>query len=98
MGSHVALHNSLQIFIDRTHKTSICDQLVQRSSIVRHEFILAVLRWKCNSNSIFNIVVVRVFINNIQVFGVAMNMKKWVHVSLLSSYRLFRTAVNDNKN
>jgi hypothetical protein len=40
---------------------------------------------------------IRVVANNIKVFGVAVKMKIWAPVPLLSIYKLFRTALKDNK-
>jgi len=38
-----------------------------------------------------------VAVNNIRVFDVAMEMQLWVSFPLLSSYKIFFTAVNNNK-
>jgi hypothetical protein len=43
------------------------------------------------------IVAVGVAVNNIKVFNVAMEMQQWVTFALLSSYKIFRVAVNSNK-
>jgi len=51
-----------------------------------------------NATSLFLfIVVVGVAVNNIKVFFVAMEMQQWVTFALLSSYKIFRVAVTNNK-
>jgi hypothetical protein len=41
---------------------------------------------------LFIVVGVRVFVNNIEVFNVAMEIKQWVPFALLSSYKIFHAA------
>jgi hypothetical protein len=43
------------------------------------------------------VVNVDVILNNIKVFGVAMEMQKCVPLSLLSQYKTFHIVVNNNK-
>lgn len=38
-----------------------------------------------------------VAVKDIKVFGVAMEMQKWVHFVLLFSYKILHTTVNSNK-
>ena len=38
-----------------------------------------------------------VVVNNIKVFSVAMEMQQWITFAFLSSYKIFRVAVNNNK-
>ena len=45
----------------------------------------------------FIVVSVYVVLNNIKVFGIAMEMQKCVPLSLLSHYKTFRIVVNNNK-
>jgi hypothetical protein len=53
----------------------------------------------CHENATFFllIVAVGVAVNNIKVFSVAMAMQQWVNFALLSSYKIFRVAFNNNK-
>jgi hypothetical protein len=43
------------------------------------------------------IVAVGVTVNNVKVFTVVLEMQQWVTFALLSSYKIFRGAVNNNK-
>jgi hypothetical protein len=45
----------------------------------------------------FIVVSVDVVLNNIKVFGIAMEMQKRVPLSLLSHYKTFHIVVNNNK-
>jgi hypothetical protein len=46
---------------------------------------------------LFIVVSVDVAVNNIKVFNVATDTPQWAPFILLSSYKIFRTAVNNNK-
>jgi hypothetical protein len=48
-------------------------------------------------NSLFIVVSIKVDVNNINVFSVAMQMQQWVLFALLLCYQIFHTAVNSNK-
>jgi hypothetical protein len=48
-------------------------------------------------NFLFIFVGIDVAVNNIRVIGVAMEMQPWVSFPMLSSYKIFFTAVNNNK-
>ena len=43
------------------------------------------------------IVAVGVAVNNVKVFSFAMEMQQWVTFALLSNYKIFRVAVNNNR-
>jgi hypothetical protein len=43
------------------------------------------------------IVALSVTVNNIKVFSVAIEMQQWVTFALLTSYKIFRVALNSNK-
>ena len=45
----------------------------------------------------FIFVGIDVAVSNVRVFGVAMKMQLWVSFPVLSSYKIFFTAVNNNK-
>lgn len=54
----------------------------------------------CHENATFLllfIVAVGVAVNNVKVFSAAMEMQQWVTFALLSSYKIFRVAVNNNE-
>jgi len=46
---------------------------------------------------LFVFVGIDVAVNNIRVFGVAMEMQPWVSFPMLSSYKIFFIALNNNK-
>jgi hypothetical protein len=46
---------------------------------------------------LFVMVGIDVAVKDIKVFGVAMEMQKWVHFVLLFSYKILHTTVNSNK-
>jgi len=48
-------------------------------------------------HSLFIFVGFDVAVNSIRVFGVAMEMQLWVSFPMLSSYKIFFTAVNNNE-
>ena len=55
----------------------------------------------CHANatirSLFIVVGVYVAVSNIKVFIIAMEMQQWLPFALLSKYKIFRAAVNNNK-
>jgi hypothetical protein len=43
----------------------------------------------------FNFVSINVAVNNMKLFSVAIHMQQWVHIALLSRYKIFRIAANN---
>jgi hypothetical protein len=72
------------------------------STVYAERYIVArSLNHCCHGNetirSLFIVVGVNVAVNNINVFSVDMEIQKWFSFALLSSYKMFLTAVNSNK-
>ena len=68
---------------------------------IQHYFVTRSRNLCCRGNatlpSIFIVFGIDVAANNIKVFSVAMEMKQWVTVVLLSNCKIFRTAVHSKK-
>jgi len=68
-------------------------QCTYNVTLLRVRLIIVAMK---TQNFLF-IVAVGVAVNGIKVFNVAMEMQQWVTFALLSSYKIFRVAVNSNK-
>ena len=68
-------------------------QCTYNVTLLRVRLIIVAMK---TQNFLF-IVAVGVAVNGIKVLNVAMEMQQWVTFALLSSYKIFRVAVNSNK-
>jgi hypothetical protein len=53
--------------------------------------------WKRNKTSFLMLLAMHVAVNNIKLFSVAVGVQQWVRFALFSSYEIFHTVVNNNK-
>jgi hypothetical protein len=69
--------------------------------IQQHYIVVCLLNHCCQVqetiHSLFIVVGTDVAVNNTEVFVVSMEMQQWVPCALLSSYKIFCTAINNRK-
>jgi len=69
--------------------------------IQQHYIVVCLLNHSCQGqatiHSHFIVVGTDVAVNNTEVFIVSMEMQQWVPCALLSSYKIFCTAINNRK-
>ena len=92
----MAMRHGAQLFSETKHKWPkwTIYSYVQRY-IVAH-FRKHFCNWNATTRS-FVVVALDVAVNNKKVFSVAMEMQQWFLFALLWSYKIFRTAVNNNE-